>query len=176
VVDWTLGLTADPKKLRALEREAKSKRVRLWRDLKDPPPATAAPVTRPTVANFDAKVLEIANADAIVVQNVETKEIKKIFLASIRPPRLEQPKNENGEPIAPPAAPPGEKRQFRPLYDIPFMFEAREFLRKKLIGKQVKVHIDYIQPKTDAFPEKVCCTVTQDGQNIAEQLIIKGKG
>ena len=26
---------------------------------------------------------------------------------------------------------------FRPLYDIPFMFEAREFLRKKLIGHQV---------------------------------------
>ena len=25
----------------------------------------------------------------------------------------------------------------RPLYDIPFMFEAREFLRKKLIGKKV---------------------------------------
>ena len=38
-------------------------------------------------SNFDAKVLEIANADALVVQNLETKEVKKIFLASIRPPR-----------------------------------------------------------------------------------------
>ena len=26
----------------------------------------------------------------------------------------------------------------RPLYDIPYMFEAREFLRKKLIGKKVR--------------------------------------
>ena len=25
----------------------------------------------------------------------------------------------------------------RPLYDVPYMFEAREFLRKKLIGKKV---------------------------------------
>ncbi len=25
----------------------------------------------------------------------------------------------------------------RPLYEIPYMFEAREFLRKKLIGKKV---------------------------------------
>ena len=25
----------------------------------------------------------------------------------------------------------------KPLYDIPYMFEAREFLRKKLIGKKV---------------------------------------
>lgn len=28
-------------------------------------------------------------------------------------------------------------KRFRPLYDIPYMFEAREFMRKKLIGKKV---------------------------------------
>lgn len=26
----------------------------------------------------------------------------------------------------------------RPLYDVPYMFDAREFLRKKLIGQKVK--------------------------------------
>lgn len=30
----------------------------------------------------------------------------------------------------------------RPLYDIPYMFEAREFLRKKLIGKKVRIETD----------------------------------
>lgn len=30
-------------------------------------------------------------------------------------------------------------KRFRPLYDIPYMFEAREFLRKKLIGKKVSL-------------------------------------
>ena len=36
----------------------------------------------------------------------------------------------------------GRTRQkgFRPLYDIPFMYEAREFLRKKLIGHNVQVN------------------------------------
>lgn len=29
------------------------------------------------------------------------------------------------------------KPRGRPLYDVPYMFEAREFLRKKLIGKKV---------------------------------------
>jgi len=29
----------------------------------------------------------------------------------------------------------------RPLYDIPYMFEAREFLRKKLIGKKVTIDL-----------------------------------
>lgn len=52
---------------------------------------------------------------------------------------------------------------FRPLYDIPWMFEAREFLRKKLIGKNVKITTDYVQPAKDNFPEKVCCTVTVGG-------------
>lgn len=30
-----------------------------------------------------------------------------------------------------------KNKKLRPLYDIPYMFEAREFLRKKLIGKKV---------------------------------------
>ena len=50
--------------------------------------------------------------------------------------------------------------QFRPLYDIPFMFEAREFLRKKLIGQNVQITVDYIQEANNDFPEKTCCTVT----------------
>lgn len=69
---------------------------------------------------------------------------------------------------------PSVGRQFRPLYDIPFMFEAREFLRKRLIGKRVNVTIDYIQPKADQFPEKTCCTVMLGTQNVAEIMVSKG--
>merc|ERR1711972_569748 len=96
-------------------------------------------------------------------------DIKKIHLASIRPPRLAE----------------GEERpkvsgsQFRPLYDIPFMFEAREFLRKKLIGQNVQITVDYIQPANTSasggeFPEKTCCTVMIGGVNVAEALVSKG--
>ena len=61
--------------------------------------------------------------------------------------------------------PKGSGSQFRPLYDIPFMFEAREFLRKKLIGQNVHITVDYIQPANtnvggQEFPEKTCSTVT----------------
>ena len=45
-----------------------------------------------------------------------------LFLTPSPPPQILQDKN----------------RKLRPLYDIPYMFEAREFLRKKLIGKKVK--------------------------------------
>ena len=54
------------------------------------------------------------------------------------------------------------------------MFEAREFLRKKLIGQNVQVTIDYIQPANEEFPEKTCCTVTIGGVNVAEALVSKG--
>jgi staphylococcal nuclease domain-containing protein 1 len=54
------------------------------------------------------------------------------------------------------------------------MWDAREFLRKKLIGKKVNVQVDYIKPAQDSFPEKMCCTVTREDINIAEALISKG--
>ena len=175
----------DPKKLRSLEREAKTKRLRLWRDYKEPVTATGNAAARQSASaiDYEAKVLEICSADSLIVQNIDaSKEIKKIFLASIRPPRLDSVKNGlEGTGDNENRSPSSEKRQqsqttpFRPLYDIPFMFEARELLRKRVIGKIVKVHTDYVQPKTENFPEKYCCTVlTQDGQNLAEQLIIKG--
>ena len=40
------------------------------------------------------------------------------------------------------------------------MFEAREYLRKKLIGKKVNVSVDYIKPASDGYPEKTCATIT----------------
>ena len=74
--------------------------------------------------------------------------------------------------------------------------EAREFLRKRLIGKHVKVHIDFVRPKEGEYDERECATVRYGNQgscvynihrkppspilislsyrNIAEQLIEKG--
>lgn len=150
-MDRTLTGALNPEKLRAAETEAKSKKLRLWKDYKQQ--------VRSSADSFEAKVIEVINADALNVQNVETNEVKKIFLASVRaPPR---PENEKVE---------------RVLYDVPFMFEAREFLRTRLIGKRVKVRVDYTQPKTDKFAEKVCATVlvADGGINVAEALIARG--
>ena len=54
------------------------------------------------------------------------------------------------------------------------MFDAREFLRKKLIGKSVTVKIDYEQARTEQFPEKVCATVFLGEVNVAVALVLKG--
>ncbi|NXK98166.1 SND1 protein, partial [Formicarius rufipectus] len=84
--------------------------------------------------------------------------------------------------LCPPSLPPlqDKNRKLRPLYDIPYMFEAREFLRKKLIGKKVNVSVDYIRPASSAtetvpaFSERTCATVSIGGINIAEALVSKG--
>ncbi|XP_016351424.1 staphylococcal nuclease domain-containing protein 1-like [Sinocyclocheilus anshuiensis] len=165
-VDWSMAVyTQGAEKLRAAERSAKERKVRIWKDYVAP------------TANLDqkdrqfvAKVMQVMNADAIVVK-LNSGEYKTIHLSSIRPPRLEgEEKNKDKD------------KRFRPLYDIPYMFEAREFLRKKLIGKKVNVTVDYIRAATSAmetggipaFPERTCATVTIGGINIAEALVSKG--
>lgn len=49
----------------------------------------------------------------------------------------------------------------RPLFDVPGVFEAREMLRKKVLGREVNVSIDYVLAKSDQnnMPERLCCTV-----------------
>jgi staphylococcal nuclease domain-containing protein 1 len=34
-----------------------------------------------------------------------------------------------------------------------------QFLRKKLIGKTVRAHVDFIRPQEGAFEERECATV-----------------
>jgi staphylococcal nuclease domain-containing protein 1 len=61
--------------------------------------------------------------------------------------------------------------------DEPYAFEAREFLRKKLIGKKVKRVIDYTRPppadQKDRTPRPFA-TLTYQGQNISELLVSAG--
>lgn len=45
------------------------------------------------------------------------------------------------------------------IKEVGYQFEAREYLRKRLVGKQVHVTIDYVKPAQDGFEEKECATV-----------------
>jgi len=163
-VDWSISkVTGGPEKYRAAEKSAKERKVRLWRNY-----APATSTVSEKDREFTGKVVEVVNGDALMVK--AGKAFKKIHLASIRPPREEKAE---GEKIK-------REKGFRPLYDIPWMWEAREFLRKKLIGHNVQVTVDYIQaarPATMeelAYPEKTCCTVMIGGVNVAEALVSKG--
>ncbi|KAI0236877.1 Staphylococcal nuclease domain-containing protein 1 [Lamellibrachia satsuma] len=160
-IDWSMGVvTQGADKLRGAEKVAKEKKLRLWKDYQ---PSTTTHIDVKE-KNFTAKVMEIINGDGMIVKLADGA-LKKIFLASIRSPRpVEMSADQKKDP----------KARSRPLYDIPYMFEAREFLRKKLVSKKVSVQVDYIQPKTDDFPEKTCCTVSISSINVGEALISKG--
>jgi endonuclease YncB( thermonuclease family) len=46
-----------------------------------------------------------------------------------------------------------------------YAHEAREFLRKKLIGKHVKVQVDFIRPREGEYEERESGTVRVGNQN-----------
>lgn len=152
-VDWSIAfMKSGADRLRNAERQAKEAHKRLWKDWQ----ATTPKITGKE-KEFTAVVSEVINGDALVVKQ-GNGEYKKIFLASVRPPKESGRANDDdGKPIPRP-------KGFRPLYDIPYMFEAREYLRKKLIGKKVHVVIDYIQEARDSYPEKICATVSINGK------------
>ncbi|XP_074027844.1 staphylococcal nuclease domain-containing protein 1 isoform X2 [Leptinotarsa decemlineata] len=162
-VDWSIVfMKSGADRLRAAERQAKEARRRLWKDF-----IASTPKVTGKEKEFTATVLEVNNGDALLLK-MANGDTKKVFLASIRPPKEAGRSNDDdGKPIPRP-------KGFRPLYDIPYMFEAREYLRKKLVGKKAHVVIDYIQEAREGFPEKVCATVSIGGKNIAEGLVQKG--
>ncbi|CAH1119897.1 unnamed protein product [Phaedon cochleariae] len=162
-VDWSIRLMkTKTEKLRAAEKQAKEARRRLWKDY-----VASVPRITGKELDFQATVIEVNNGDALLLKT-PSGDHKKVFLASIRPPRESGRTNDDdGKPIPRP-------KGFRPLYDIPYMFEAREYLRKKLIGKKVHIVIDYVQEAREGFPEKTCATVTIAGKNVAEGLVAKG--
>lgn len=157
-VDWSMTtVTGGPEKLRSAEKLAKQKKLRLWANYK-PTGTKVADKDR----EFTGRVTEVVNGDALVILKSDNSS-KKIFLASIRPPRLDD-KDQKAQ----------TGKVFRPLFDIPWLYEAREFLRTKLIGQKVNVIVDYVQPAQNNYPEKTCCTVKINDVNVAEAMVSKG--
>ncbi|XP_058457634.1 staphylococcal nuclease domain-containing protein 1 [Malaya genurostris] len=163
-VEWSMRYVKEGvERLRAAEKHAKANRLRLWKDYQPP---TAAYNTKDK--DFAGTVTEVFNGDAIAVK-ISNTVTKKVFFSHIRPPReANRGLTEDGAP------PPPRAKGSRPLYDVPWLFEAREFLRKKLVGKKVNCSLDYVSPARDNFPEKYHYTVTLAGVNVAEALVAKG--
>ncbi|KAI5310907.1 hypothetical protein KEM55_002374 [Ascosphaera atra] len=108
----------------------------------------AAPKARPATET-EYTVSRVFSADTLFVRNKAGQE-KRINLSSVRQPRPSDPKQ------------------------APFAPEAKEFLRKKLIGKHVKVKIDGKRPATEGFEEREVATVTFGKENIALTLVENG--
>lgn len=100
-------------------------------------------------AALDYTVSRVLNADTIFIRNKAGQE-KKISLTSIRQPKPSDPKQ------------------------APFANDAKEFLRKKVIGKAVKVTVNGKKPATEGYEEREVATVVQGTTNIGLALVEAG--
>ena len=100
-------------------------------------------------AEIDGTIARIVRPDTITIRTKANGE-KTVQLSSIRGPK---PKDTNQGPFEP---------------------EAREFLRKKLIGKHVRVTLDGIKPPSEGFEEREVATIIANGKNVALTLIEAG--
>jgi len=138
-------------KLREAENKAKEKKLRIWKDF------VSRDKNLPPDSNFTGQVVRIISGDMIVVQNPVNGKEKKVTLSSIRKPPQDKPQSAG-----------------RNVQESGYAYEAKEFLRKKLIGKSVHVKVDYVKEAQDGYEERECATITYKNQNIAELLLSKG--
>lgn len=169
VVDWSIKYTPTAERLRACEKMAKQNKLRLWKNWVAPPTSLDSMKVR----EFVGKVVEINSPDTITIQDVNNPDFeKRVSLSSVRAPRL------------------GYARRGEP--DQPYAWEIREFLRSRLIGKKVRVVMDYVrQPMqqqqqqgaaaatpapaaSNQEPRVFASVLLQDNSNIATAIVSRG--
>lgn len=144
-VDWmSTVLGPSMQALRNAEKAAKEKKLRLWHAHVPKAKATGE------ATDFEGQVYKVISADTIVVRHPRTHEERRLQLSSLRQPKPSDPKTAGHQ------------------------YEAREYLRKKLIGKTVHVVVDYVKPAQDGFDERECATITIRDKNIAHDLVERG--
>lgn len=148
---WSASLTGDQDAMQAASQLAQSKRLGVW-SLEDKEPEEKR-------QHFHARVVQIVSGDVLVVEKEdEQKSELRVMLSSIRAPKL-----------APRAVEPGkEAKKAEPL-----AAEAKEFLRKRLIGKKVNVSVDYVRSSRGGLPGTYV-TVMDKSENIALSLVAAG--
>nr|CCA19388.1 nuclease putative [Albugo laibachii Nc14] len=117
MVDWSSQYTSITVRtaMRSAEKEAKLGKLRVWRDYQ--PPALQCD------QYLNGIVIEVVSGDCIVVCLDDKMVEKRIYLSSIRAPRLGNAKRQES--------------------NAPYALESKEFVRHFCIGKNVKVEVEY---------------------------------
>ncbi|KAK7369584.1 hypothetical protein VNO80_11625 [Phaseolus coccineus] len=125
-VEWSANMMEEEakRKLKTSELQAKKNRLRMWTNYV--PPATNSKAIHDQ--NFTGKVVEVVSGDCIIVADdsipyASPLAERRVNLSSIRCPKMGNP-----------------RRDEKPA---PYAREAKEFLRTRLIGRQVNVQMEY---------------------------------
>lgn len=145
VVDWHAGILSSVpvdegggmERLRTAEREGKSSRRGIWKGLAAPGSTAGGAATangkHEAGKKYEAMVARVWSGDSVSVVVNGTE--KRVFLSSVRLPRQSETKLAG------------------------LVAEARESLRKRIVGKTVSVTLDYVKPADQGFEERECVTV-----------------
>jgi len=155
-VEWNAS-SADKERFRAAEKRAQQQRLRLHANAPAPKPAssqTSHATGEAAPADTIGKVKEVVSGGSIVVVDQSSGQKRLVNLSSIKVPRLATREGTEDEPWA---------------------WEAKEFLRRKLVGKPVRCAFDYSRtlPGENAV-ERHFYTVYSENKNIAIKLVELG--
>ncbi|XP_050376067.1 ribonuclease TUDOR 1 [Argentina anserina] len=125
-VEWSANMMEEePKRqLKTAELQAKKSKLRIWTNYV-PPATNSKPIHN---QNFTGKVVEVVSGDCVIVADDSIPygsplAERRVNLSSIRCPKMGNP-----------------RREEKPA---PYAREAKEFLRTRLIGRQVNVQMEY---------------------------------
>jgi len=196
-VDWSGSRTGNADGLKASEKSAKEKRMRIWSVAEAVKTTQAKPQEGHKSAKvqdeFYAKVVEVLNGSTIVVQD-QAGNKHKLNLSSIEVSKLVSPlqKKEDSAPEAkeqqnqvglPKKQDKQEKKFTKESVERAYAIEAKEFVRKKLIGQKVKCQFDYtlasqgtqeIKGKQQTPEDRHFYSVYLEKNNIAVELTEAG--
>lgn len=138
-VSWSIDLSSRAPALRAAERSARDKQMGVWKGFK-------APTANPEL--FTGKCVEVISGDMIAVLDDNTGTVRRISLASVKANRPERGQRD---------------RSFMPIGPVA---DAKEALRKKLVGRRVRVKVEYSRAPSEESVRKdamVFATVGREG-------------
>ena len=156
--EWSLNMmTTGAFRLREADRAARLAHLGVWKDYVAPATATSK-----LSDTFTGEVSEVVSGDVVVVRDSSSDEERRVHLSSIRAPRMGT----------------------RDRQPDPWALEAKEFLRQRLIGKQVSVSLEYTRKADERTLSFGTVTLTESNEtgvenksnksNVAELLLVRG--
>eukprot|EP01088_Endostelium_zonatum_P017397 TRINITY_DN5116_c0_g2_i1.p1 TRINITY_DN5116_c0_g2~~TRINITY_DN5116_c0_g2_i1.p1 ORF type:complete len:1026 (-),score=327.77 TRINITY_DN5116_c0_g2_i1:45-3122(-) len=183
LVEWSVPKDK-AEKYRQLEDKAAASKLKIWSQGNSRPAASgnnkqqnnknqqqSSGPTRARHYTFNGRIKSITSGAVYQVENLDDPQPNPevVTLSSIVVPKFGRA---------------GDQKD----HDEPFAWEAREFIRRKVIGKNVRVTLDYVRPERqgnptstdqrsgDVLPAKNFYTVELDGKNLGLGLIENGLG
>lgn len=157
-VDWHAGMLARQggmEPYRLAEKAAKDKHLNIWKDFSVGAAATGSAGALQAAVNggprtFEATVCRIVSGDTLHVARSPGAAEERIQLSSVRQPSTKDPKQAG------------------------YANEAREFVRRRLIGRKVIIQLDYVKNEGE---ERRYATVRLQGKpesNVGELVLERG--